>query len=134
MKKYVRAYLAEPLQRISAIRNGVEQAEVVALAADLNIPVRHLRKDLRVPNGSSRCSRNASERVFGLMALIGQVDTMVRRSNPDVEFGAAAWLGTWLSSPVGALGGVRPASLLDTMSGMAILSNLLALSESSAFA
>ncbi|WP_167082074.1 antitoxin Xre/MbcA/ParS toxin-binding domain-containing protein [Massilia aquatica] len=134
MDKYVRAYLTEPLERVGAIRDGVEQAELVALAADLNISVQSLRKALRVKGGAYRCSADASERILGLMALIGQVDTMVHRHNPDAKFGAAAWLGNWLNNPVGALGGIRPASLLDTMAGMAILSNLLALSGSGAFA
>ncbi len=134
MKTYVREFLAEPVERIASIRSGVGQAAVVALAIDLNIPVRTLRRDLRVPNGSGRCNTPATERILGLMALIGQVDTMVHRSNPDVSFGAAAWLGNWLSNPVAALGGVRPATLLDTMTGVAFLSDLLAVSESGAFA
>lgn len=133
-KKYVRAYLAEPLERIALIRIGVQQADLMALAADLNIPVQTLRKYLHVRNGPGRCNAAASERILGLMALIGQVDTMVRRCHPDVKFSAAAWLGNWLSNPVGALGGIRPAAILDTMVGVTILSDLLKLPESGAFA
>ncbi|MBP1205781.1 hypothetical protein JOD97_003843 [Duganella sp. 1411] len=134
MKQYARAYLAQPLERIAAIHVGVEQAELGELAADLKIPVQALCKDLRVPSGSSRFSSDASERILRLMALIGQIDTIVQRNNLDARFDPAAWLGKWLSNPVGAFKSIRLVSSLDTMAGIAILSNLLAISESGTFA
>jgi hypothetical protein len=58
---------------------------------------------------------------------------MVAR-NGATGFNAAKWLGAWLNSPLPALGGVRPGSYLDTMTGQELLGELIAMTESGAYA
>jgi len=67
------------------------------------------------------------------MYLVGHVERMVAK-NAAVEFNAAKWLGAWLDAPLPALGGVRPGSYLDTMTGQDLLDELLAMAESGAYA
>ncbi|MFL9999237.1 MbcA/ParS/Xre antitoxin family protein [Paraburkholderia sediminicola] len=83
------------------------------------------------------------DRASGLLALravalacglVTQVQTMVEQSgNPD-GFDAARWVSEWLAKPNPALGGERPVSYLATPDGRACISNLLARSQSGAYA
>ncbi|MBJ7314137.1 DUF2384 domain-containing protein [Rugamonas sp. CCM 8940] len=75
-----------------------------------------------------------SERVLGVEALIGQVDAMVHESGEPVGFNPATWVANWLAEPVPALNGRTPASFLDTVEGQKLLSNLLAMAQSGAYA
>lgn len=95
----------------------------VALAADLGIRA----------GSSERFPLAPSERVIGLMSLIGLVEGMVA-GNESSGFNAAKWLGAWLDAPLPALGGARPGSYLDTMVGQEMIASLLALAESGAYA
>lgn len=93
-----------------------------------------LAADLGIRLGSGeRIGQAPSERVIGLMSLIGRVEAMVSR-NGATGFNAAKWLGAWLNSPLPALGGVRPGSYLDTMTRQDVLSELIAMTESGAYA
>jgi putative toxin-antitoxin system antitoxin component (TIGR02293 family) len=79
-------------------------------------------------------SKDESERVLGVAALIGKVQTMVEESgNPD-GFDSSRWVADWLTKPVPALGGAAPASYLDTFEGQRLVAELLALSQSGAYA
>ena len=74
------------------------------------------------------------ERVLGLGRLLGQLQTMVRESgNPD-GFDASAWLSAWISTPVPVLDGARPLDLMDTMTGQALVSQMIAQMQSGAYA
>ena len=66
--------------------------------------------------------------------LVGQVQAMVNESGDPTAFNAAEWVARWLEDPLAALGGQRPAELIDTAEGQAIVSNLLARIQSGAFA
>ena len=79
-------------------------------------------------------SRDESERVLGVELLIGQVEQMVQESGDPSKFDAAKWVSNWLNSSVPALGGDTPASYMDTFEGQKLVSNLLALAQSGAYA
>jgi len=63
------------------------------------------------------------------------VQTMVADGGAEAAgFDAARWLAQWLAHPLPALGGDTPASYLDTVEGQKLVSRLLAMAESGAYA
>jgi uncharacterized protein (DUF2384 family) len=72
--------------------------------------------------------------VVGMAKLIGQVQTMVEESGDPTGFDAAQWLARWLDEPLPALDGKRPAEYMDTAEGRDLVSNLLAMAQSGAYA
>ncbi|MFO1424697.1 MAG: antitoxin Xre/MbcA/ParS toxin-binding domain-containing protein, partial [Candidatus Competibacteraceae bacterium] len=81
-----------------------------------------------------RLSPEHSERVVGLERLIGQVQAMIEDSDATSDFDVGRWVGQWLDCPVSALGGAKPADLMDTLQGQALVSRLLAQSQAGVFA
>ena len=135
-------YRADPLLRLSIIREGIETSYLDALASRLNMAKETLLPSLgiapatvrRKASKAERLSSVDSERTLGLARLIGQVEDMVKASGEPEDFDAARWLAIWLEKPVAALGGQRPGELLDTSEGQSIVSNLLARMQSGAYA
>lgn len=87
-----------------------------------------LRNVVRIPS-----TWLSSERMIGLMTLVGEVEAMNLGVVPG-EFNAAKWLGSWLISLLPALGGATPSSYLDTMLGQELVASLIAMAESGAYA
>ena len=83
---------------------------------------------------NSVLSKHESERVLMMAALIGQVATIVEESGDAKGFDAAAWIGQWIETPLPALGNQKPAEFMDTAAGQQLVSQLLAQSQSGAFA
>jgi hypothetical protein len=134
MSYFQKLYDAEPIHRIELIRARVKRSRLTTLASKLGISEAVLVADLDVRRGKTALIPQASsERVIGLMTLIGRVEQMVARSGA-ANFDAARWLGAWLNTPLPALGGARPGTYLDTMVGQDLLNSLLAYSESGAYA
>jgi hypothetical protein len=128
---------APSMYRIELIRAGVRPSKVKALARSLGLQEMVLMNDLGIRRASMKVARfqpAASERLIGLMTLVGQVEAMVPSMDPTIDFDAAKWLGAWLDSPLPALGGVRPGSYLDTMAGQDLLATLIAMAQSGAYA
>lgn len=75
-----------------------------------------------------------SERVVGMAKLVGQVQAMIERSGDPTDFNAAQWVAQWLEQPSQALGGQRPAELMDTVAGQEVVSDLVAKMQSGAYA
>ena len=78
-------------------------------------------------------SPDESARVLGMARLVGQVQPMVQESGQPEGFDAAAWVARWIDRPVPALGGLRPAELLDTAEGQAIVANVLSRAQTGAY-
>lgn len=77
--------------------------------------------------------KTSSQYQLSMQVLIDQINTMIDiKSNPN--FDAKKWLESWLSKPLPALGGVKPASYLNTVEGQKHISNLLAIMQSGAYA
>lgn len=74
------------------------------------------------------------ERRVGLTKLIDQVASIVEESSELEGFNATQWFNDWITLPALALGGRKPAELLDTSEGREMVSKLLAQMQSSAFA
>jgi len=139
---FVRLFQAGPQYRIELIRAGVAAAEVGELSALLAVSKESLMEALGIPRATLNrkvrenrpLSPDESERVLGVQALIGQVQTMVEQSGNAAGFDTAAWLSRWLNTPVQALGGKTPASYLDTVEGQKYIANLLDTMQSGAYA
>ena len=135
-------YQATPDVRVQVIRRGVRAVEVKDMVRMMAAPQDKMFKILRLSiatvnrkaNLDEELSPEDSERVVGMANLIGQVQTMVEQSGDPIGFDAARWVARWLAEPNPALAGECPASYMDTMEGQKLVSNLLAMMQSGAYA
>ncbi|MDO3615384.1 DUF2384 domain-containing protein [Ralstonia pseudosolanacearum] len=139
---FTAVYLAAPMERIERIKDGVVAGDVLKMAARLDTSQEQLMENLGLPRATivrkSKARQNLSteqaERVFGLAKLIGQVQTMVEESGNPEGFDAAHWVAQWIERPNAALGGRRPAELMDTVAGQELVGAVLAKMQSGAYA
>ncbi|HZW12528.1 MAG TPA: antitoxin Xre/MbcA/ParS toxin-binding domain-containing protein [Noviherbaspirillum sp.] len=135
-------YASTPDVRVQIIKRGVNAAEVRDLVRKMDVSQDKIYRFLRLSpatvnrkvQAKGRLSTDDSERVVGMSQLIGQVETMVAQSGNPEGFDAAKWVAQWLESPLPALNGQRPAEYLDTIEGQRMISNLLAMMQSGAYA
>lgn len=135
-------FLTAPHERIAAIKRGVPAAQLNLLAERMQVSKEALISLLRLSratvNRKARdmkpLSQDESERVLGVAYLIGQVENMVRESGAPQGFDAAVWVATWLHAPLPALGNKQPASYMDTVEGQKLVSSILAMGQSGAYA
>jgi len=138
----ISVYRATPLERIGMIRQGIRASEAKRLFAALPIGqgagFRALNLSTATVNKKAKrgdmLSPEESERVVGFARLVGQLEAMIEDSGDPAGFDARAWMARWLTEPLPALGGTRPADLMDTMEGQGIVSNALAMIQSGAYA
>jgi len=139
---YLVVYRATPQERIDMIRRGIPAAEAKRLFADLSIGQSAGFEALRLATATvnkkakhgGRLSPEESERILGFAKLVGQLEAMVQDSGDPTNFNAKAWMARWLTEPLPALGGARPADLLDTMEGQGLVSAALGKIQSGAYA
>lgn len=130
---FVKIYRAGRLERVRVIKAGVAPAAVKDIAAAMGSPQEVVIRQLGISRSTWARKRsqqvpleqNASEKVMGLATLIGQVESLVKEQGEPKGFDAAKWLQGWIEQPVPALGGRKPAELLDTREGQQIVSGLL---------
>ncbi|MES2351198.1 MAG: antitoxin Xre-like helix-turn-helix domain-containing protein [Pseudomonadota bacterium] len=135
-------YRSAPHERITALKAGVPARHIDALASRMKITKESLIDTLRLSRATvnrkarseGALSQDESERVLGMECLIGQVHAMVEESGELEGFDAAKWLGRWLFQPLPALGGKTSASFMDSIEGQKVISNLLAMTQSGAYA
>ncbi len=139
---YLGVFRASPLERISLIKQGISAAQVKSLFADLHIGqgagFKALNLSTATVNKKAKSggvlSREESERVIGFAKLVGQLEAMIQDAGNPAGFDARAWMARWLTEPLPAFGGARPADLIDTMEGQALISTALAQIQSGAYA
>jgi len=137
-----RLYGRDPQERIEIIRRGIPAASVSLLSTRMGVTKEHLINSLRLSRATINrkeregmvLSSDESERVLGVETLIGMVQTMVEQSGNPEGFDAARWVSVWLAQPLPALGGATPASYMDTFEGQKLVTGLLAMSQSGAYA
>ncbi|ACB69158.1 conserved hypothetical protein (plasmid) [Burkholderia ambifaria MC40-6] len=139
---FQRTYRASPMERIDWIKHGVD-AHIVILLADrmattqdwligiLGFPRTTV---VRKSKAKQPLSTEQTERVVGLSKLIGQVQSMVEESGEPAGFDAAQWVAQWIERANPALGGRKPAELMDTVAGQDLVSTVLARMQSGAYA
>jgi putative toxin-antitoxin system antitoxin component (TIGR02293 family) len=139
---YIAAYRASPLERIDMIRRGIPASEAKRICAELSIGqgagFKALNLSTATVNKKARLgetlSPEESERIVGFAKLVGQLEAMIEDSGDPRNFDAGAWMARWLTEPLPALGGVRPADLIDTMEGQGLVSAALSKIQSGAYA
>lgn len=141
-KDFVSLWEAPVLTQIEWVKGGVGARDAKAILGRLRVPQGDALAALQIPVATvnRKAKTNAplspaeGERVLGVGRLLGQVEAMVRESGSAEDFDAASWLSEWMRSPVPALGGARPLDLMDTMSGQALVSQVLSQMQSGAYA
>jgi putative toxin-antitoxin system antitoxin component (TIGR02293 family) len=139
---YITVYRATPLERIDMIRQGIPASEAKRMVAGLPIGqgagFRALNLSIATVNKKAKqggtLSPEESERIVGFAKLVGQLEAMLQDSGDPTNFDARAWMARWLTEPLPAFGGVRPADLVDTMEGQSLVSAALAKVQSGAYA
>lgn len=139
---FTAVYQAAPIERIEWIKHGVDASDVLKMAARLDTSQEQLMQRLGLPRATivrkSKARQNLSteqaERVVGLSKLIGQVQTIVEQSGNPEGFDAAHWVAHWIERPNAALGGRRPAELMDTVAGQELVGSVLSKMQSGAYA
>ena len=80
-------------------------------------------------------SGSGGQAAIGMVKLLGIAQSMVENSTAveAKQFDSAKWLGRWLERPQFALGGRKAADLIDTPTGIEVVSRLLGSIESGAY-
>jgi putative toxin-antitoxin system antitoxin component (TIGR02293 family) len=131
-----------PIERSQVIEAGVPAALLTRLADKLSISKERLCATLGVSRATVdralKAHRNLSsadsEHVVGLARLIGQVEQIVQESGNPEGFDAGLWVAEFIEAENPALGGRRPAELMRTSDGRAVVSTLIAQMQSGAYA
>ena len=78
---------------------------------------------------------SGGQAAIGMVKLLGIAQKIVDNSTAEEAKGvdAAKWLGRWIERPQPALGGRKPADLLDTPTGVEIVARVLGSIESGSF-
>ncbi len=142
MLSYITVYRASPLERIDMIRRGIPASEAKRIFAELligqGVGFKALNLSTATINKKAKhgdtLSPQESERIVGFAKLVGQLEAMIQDSGDPTNFDARAWMARWLTEPLPAFGGARPADLVDTMEGQDLVSAALAKVQSGAYA
>jgi uncharacterized protein (DUF2384 family) len=80
-------------------------------------------------------SGSGGRAALGIAKLLGIASEIVQDSTaPEAQgFDTAKWLGQWLETPQPALGGRKPAELVETPTGLEVVTRLLGAIRSGAY-
>ncbi len=134
---------ATPMELVEAERQGVVGIFVKDMSKAMNIPAIRMFDILGVPKATAERKVAAGEVIsgsggraaLGMARLLGIARSIVMNSKaPQArDFDSAKWLGQWLERPQPALGGRKPADLIDTPTGIEIVARLLGSIESGSY-
>jgi putative toxin-antitoxin system antitoxin component (TIGR02293 family) len=134
---------ATPLELVEIERRGVLGSFIKDLSRRMEIPSSRIFTILGVPKATAEKKAAAGERVegrggqaaIGMVKLLGIAQEIVATSTAAEAktFDAARWLGQWIERPQAALGGRKPADLLDTPTGVELVARLMGSLESGAY-
>lgn len=135
-------YLASIGDQVRIIEFGIGVPVLGILAEEMEVSGVRLLEILGLPRSTVTRKAKAkmplgtpeSERILGMMRLIGQVEQMVSESGDPDGFEASRWIANWLERPLPALGGKAPASYMSTNTGQRLISTLLSQAQSGTFA
>jgi putative toxin-antitoxin system antitoxin component (TIGR02293 family) len=131
----------DSFEYVGLIKHGVSALLIDLVADEMGVPKDKLLVILGLPRATIQrkaktnqsLSVEASSRVLGISRLIGQTQAMVETFGDPDGFDAATWVAQWLDQPLPAIGGKRPAELMDTAEGQAFVSNMLSRTQSGAY-
>ena len=138
-----RVSVANPMQLVEAERNGVSSMFLKDLSRRMQMPTSRLYSIVGVPKATAEkkaaagelLSGNGGRSALGVARLLGIARSIADNSTaPEAkDFDSAKWLGQWLERPQPALGGRKPADLIDTPTGLDMVARLLGAIESGAY-
>ena len=133
-------HTAPPMQLLETERQGVDAAFLAALAERMTVSYSYLAEALGIPKATAARKLTNNDKlngaaVMGLARLLALARDIVADSTaPEAQkFDAAKWLGQWIEQPQPALGGRKPSALLDTPTGVAMVTKLLGAIRSGAY-
>lgn len=140
--RFLRWYQFGPVDKIAAIRDGIPASSLNELSQAMEMPQDDLIRFLglsratvkRLAQRHQALSPADTERVAGMHALIGQVQSMSESNEAIPDREAAKLTARWISVAMPALGGRTAASYLDTVEGQKFISDILAMTQSGAYA
>lgn len=136
-------HAADPMQLIETERRGVAAIFVKDLSKRMGIPAQRMFDIVGVPKATAEkkvaagelLSGSGGRTALGIARLLGIANEIVEDSMaPEAsEFDTAKWLGRWLEKPQAALGGRKPADLIETPTGLEVVAKLLGAIQSGAY-
>lgn len=134
---------ATPMQLVDVERKGVGGRLLKDIALKMDIPTSRFFNIIGVPKATAEKKASGNQVIagaggqaaLGMVRLLGIAKGIVDNSTADEArgFDAAKWFGRWIEQPQPALGGKKPAELLDTPTGVEVVSRLLGAMESGAY-
>ena len=134
---------ATPLGIVEMERRGVPGSLVKEMAVKMAVPAVRMFSYLGIPKatvekkaaGREMIAGSGGQAALGMVRLLAIAQAMVQNSDaPEAKgFDSAKWLGQWIERPQPALGGRRPAELLDTPTGTGLVARLLGAIESGTY-
>ena len=134
---------ATPYELIEMERAGVPSVTIKALAHDLNLPMGRFVQIIGAPKATverkfaarKNLTGSSAYSALGTIKLVEMVESILAEStHPDAKkVHAAKWLGEWIETVQPALGGKKPADIMDTPTGMAMVSRVLGAISSGAY-
>ena len=134
---------ATPEELIEMERAGVPSLTVKALARDLNLPMGRFVQIIGAPKATvarkfaarKNLTGSSAYSALGTIKLVEMVESILAEStHPEAKkVNAAKWLGGWIETVQPALGGKKPADIMDTPTGMAMVSRVLGAISSGAY-
>ena len=132
-----------PIELVEIEREGVRGSLIKDLSRRLEIPASRMFGILGIPKATAEKKAATGEMVtgsggqaaIGIAKLLAIAEEIVAHSTaPEARgFDAAKWLGQWIERPQPALGGRKPADLVDTPTGLEVVARLLGGIESGAY-
>ena len=134
---------ATPLELIEAERAGVAGRFLKDVSRRMDLPATRLFAMAGVPKATAekkaasgeRVSGRAGQAALGIARLLAKAQSIVDNSTSvsAKDFNTAEWLGRWLETPQPSLGGRKPGDLIDTPTGLEVVSRLLGALENGAY-
>lgn len=134
---------ATPMEMVEIERQGVAGLFITDLSHRMELPSSRVFAMLRIPKATAArktaqgavVDGRAGQSAIGMVKLLGLAQDIVNESTAEgaAAFDAVKWLGQWIERPQPALGGRKPADLLDTPTGVDIVARLLGALQSGAY-
>lgn len=132
--------IAPPMQLLETERKGVEAAFLGDMAERMDVSFSHLAETVGISKATAARKLAKNEMIDGAAAialarLLAIANEIVEDStaSDSKHFDTAKWLGQWIERPQPALGGRKPSELLDTPTGVAMVTKVLGAIRSGAY-
>ncbi len=134
---------ATPIEMVEVERRGIDSHFLKDVSRHMAVPAVRIFDIVGIPKATAEKKVAANEPIagvggqaaLGLARLLAIARGIVENSTaPEAKgFDAAKWLGRWIERPQPALGGRKPADLIGTPTGLAMVARVLGAIESGSY-